>query len=176
MTGKLGKKPSFEELKDFLSIDADALDECLMEQAKLYEQAAESAADADAARDLAELELDELTAATDSDVRQTMEVAKVKATEAQVKAEISQDRSVMDKRRRVLELTAVAAHWKVLERSFSQRSSLLQKLVDLHMRTTYGYSLERSAGLSRDGLVAAQAEVAAEKIRSVRRKRLEDSE
>lgn len=171
---KRAEVSTFEELRAFLSIDSDALDECLMEQSKLYESVAEATAAAEGARDLAELELDELTARTEKEVRDVAATAQSKITESAVKAEVVLDRHVQSKHRAFLELQQEAKTWRALERSFDQRADMLKKLVDLHLRTTYGYSLESGVGQARGALVSATAEVAKTAVQAVRRKRLEE--
>lgn len=163
-----------EELRKYLDLDTEGLDEHLMEQAKLYEQAAEAVANSENALKVKRLELEELIAATDKDVRATAEAAKEKITEAAVKAEIATDRDVMALQRKVLELEHQSGLWKAMERSFSQRADMLKKLVDLHLRTAYGYSLEHSTGQARGNLVATTAEKNRADATAVRRKRLED--
>lgn len=163
-----------EELKELLEIDKEALDEELVRQAKLYEEAGEAAADAQNLLERRELELEELIARTDKDVRATAEAAKEKITEASIKAEISTDREVMELSRKVLDLKHQAKLWAVLERSFSKRADLLTKLVDLHLRTTYGYSIESRVAGSANALTGVVAEKNRKDLSTVRRKRLED--
>lgn len=167
---------TFEELRDLLALDVDALDECLMEQAKLYEVVAESSVTAETARDKAELELEELVSQVDKEIRETAVVSGGKLTESAIKAEIALDRNVKASNRTVLDLQHEAKRWRALERSFDQRADMLKKLVDLHLRTTYGYALENSVGQARGNLVAANAEATKKKVQVVRRKRLEGAE
>lgn len=163
-----------DELKNYLEIDKDALDECLMEQAKLYEEAGEAVADAEKNLEMRELGLEELIAKTDKDVRETAAVAGSKITESAVKAEITDDPQVKDLSRKVIELRHTSKLWRAMERSFSQRAEMLKKLVDLHIRTTYGYSIESSTGQARGAVVGADAERNRAAASDVRRKRLED--
>lgn len=162
------------ELKESLPIDEQALNEHLMQQAHLYQEAGEAVADADAALRTAELELEELIARTDKDVRETAAIANTKITESAVKAEIATDPHVMAQSRRVLNLEHEAKLWRATERAFSQRADMLKKLVDLHLRTTFGYSLESGVSQKRGDLVGQQAEKNRSDAAALRRKRLED--
>lgn len=170
----MSKQLSFDELKALLELDVDALDECLMQQAKLYEQAAEEAAKADDIRAREELQLEELIAATDKDIRETAAVAGAKTTESAIKSEIALDRRVQAQQRVVLDAQNRVRLWKVLERSFSQRADMLSKLVDLHLRTTFGYSLENRSDRARGNLTAVSAEANRDAARAMRRQRLEE--
>lgn len=147
-----------DELKAYLAIDKDALDECLMQQPEVYSKVAEALAIAESERDATKLELEERSAEVDRQVRAAAERAEEKVTEAAIKGRVSLDVEIKRLNRELLDFASEAKLWRALESAFEQRADMLKKLVDLHLRSTYGYSLEAGVGQARTSLVSDVAE------------------
>lgn len=157
-----------DELKGFLSIDKNALDECLMEQPEIYSRVAEAVANSEAERDASQLDLDELTAELDKETRSNAAKAEEKLTDAAVKQRLAAMPKIQDLSRVLLDKKKDAKLWRALEKSFEQRADMLKKLVDLHLRSAYGYALEAGVGQQRGQLAEGNRAAANE----LRRKKL----
>lgn len=156
----------------FLSIDKHALDVCLMEQAEIYANVSEAVALAEAERDTVQLEFDELYAELDGTLRGRPLAKGERLTEGSLKAELSGLPKIKSKHRELLEVKKEAKLWRALEKGFEQRADMLKKLVDLHLRSTFGYSLEAGVGQSRNAFVAQEAEQARIAIRERRKRQI----
>lgn len=141
-----------EEYRAFLSIDKLALDECLMEQPELYAKVADAVASAEGERDKVQLDFDELLAELDQGLR--AKVAKAdqgekRVTDKALDQQLKTLPKVQELHRKLLEKKREAKLWRALEKAFEQRADMLKKLVDLHIRLTYGYALEAGVGQAR---------------------------
>lgn len=152
------KRSPREELRSFLSIDKHALDECLMEQPELYDRVAEAVANAEAERDSAQLSFDELAAEFDKTLRERAEKADKRVTDKNIEQQLKGLPKVQTAHRELLEKKKEAKLWRALEKAFEQRADMLKKLVDLHLRSTYGYALEQGVGQARGAFTGALAE------------------
>lgn len=147
-----------EELRAYLRIDELALNECLMEQAETYAKVAEATALAEASRDAVQLALDELLAVTEKSVRTVAARSEERFTDKAIANRVATAQGVREKGVELLEKKRDARLWRALERSFEQRADMLKKLVDLHLRSTYGYSVESGVGQARGALLSDTAE------------------
>lgn len=158
-----------DQYRGFLSIDKLALDECLMEQAEIYSKVAEAVATAEAERDAAQLEFEELQADLDQAVRKKAADKKERLTDATVRQLLPTMPKVQALSRNLLDKKREAKLWRALEKAFEQRADMLKKLVDLHLRSTYGYTLESGVGQARTSIVGHTAEDNRARIRDMRR-------
>lgn len=156
------------ELRGFLSIDKLALDECLMEQPELYDRVAEAVANAEAERDSAQLSFEELVAEFDKQQREKAQKGDKRVTDKAIEAQIKGLPKVQTAHRELLEKKRDAKLWRALEKAFEQRADMLGKLVALHLRSTYGYSLEAGVGQAR-GQMAEGSKAAVGAFRRQRR-------
>lgn len=161
-------KKTRAELRLFLAIDKLALDECLMEQPEIYDQVAEAVATAEAERDAAQLRFDELVAEFDQAQREKASKGEKRITDKAIEKQILVLPKVQKQQLELLEKKKEAKLWRALEKAFEQRADMLKKLVDLHIRSTYGYALEAGVNQSR-GLMAEGNRSAASALRREKR-------
>lgn len=143
---------SQEQLRGQLSIDKDALDDCLMEQPDLYYYVAEGYALAVAARDAAKLDLEQTTAEKAERIRAAALAADEKLTEASISRQLATDTDIADLEEGLLELRAKADMWQALKEAFQQRSFMLRELVQMLVSRLSAGALERSADNARGEL------------------------
>lgn len=138
-----------DQLRSFLEIDKNALDDCLMEQPEIYARVAEAVALAEAERDAAQLGLEELGAELDKQLRGEAAKGDKRLTDKALDQLLKDLPRVQAAHRELLEAKKQAKLWRALEKAFEQRADMLKKLVDLHLRSTYGYALEAGVGQAR---------------------------
>lgn len=164
------KSESRSELRLFLAIDKHALDECLMEQPEIYAKVAEAVANSEAERDAAQLTLDELSAELSQTLRSKSPAqGKERVTDKAISEQLLGLPKVQSAHLKLLEKKKEAKLWRALEKAFEQRADMLKKLVDLHLRSTYGYALEAGVGQAR-GSMAEGNRTAVGAFRRSRRK------
>ena len=151
---------SRDDLRQYLSIDKNALDECLMEQPQIYAQVADSVANAEADRDSLQLTFDETWAELDKTVRsRPLQEAEKRLTDKAIEQQLRTLPKIKALSLGLQDAKREAKLWRALEKAFEQRADMLKKLVDLHLRSTYGYALESGVMSSRSNYVNNQAEV-----------------
>jgi len=130
-----------------------------MEQPELYEKVATAVANAEAERDTCQLRYDELIADLDKTLRsRPVPKGEKPPTEGSIKQELTALPKVKRAAADLLLAKREAKLSRALEKAFEQRADMLKKLVDLHLRSTYGYALEAGVGQSRTAYVEQQAE------------------
>lgn len=154
-------------LRGSLRIDRDDLDTCLINQPDLYYHVSVEYTRAVAARDEVKLELEELHAVLDKEVRSAAAKLDEKITEARVQNEILLKPRYRELRQLLLERTEEVGQWSALKEGFHQRSYMLRELVGLCIAEGYdnaGASGTYEARARRPG-VAEQNREAAGRVR-----------
>jgi hypothetical protein len=140
------------EVRSKLRIDDDDLDQCLVEQPEYFYQAAERATSAGAERDGLELELKELKAQLDSDIRKAAEQREEKLTETALVNRIVTLPKVKELQRKVLDAKRQADDAVNLKEAFVQRSYALKDLNAVQVARMYNLGLERGATGARQNI------------------------
>lgn len=156
----MAQELTVKDFRSYLRIDADGLDECLMEQPDLYYQVAENYARVVAERDAAKLNVDELSAQLDQKYRAEAVESDTKITEAQMQNKVRSAKPMMEAQRELATLKLDADSWAAMKEAFSQRSFMLRELVSLHIARLRELSMERSSGVDRNQLADTHREVA----------------
>jgi hypothetical protein len=128
-----------------LQIDEDDLDRCLVEQPKLYYHAAEAMTLANSRRDKLALQLKELTATVNQEVRETIANNKLKSREDDIKQQVLLDPEVKKLAREHLEACTEAELAQALKESYQQRSYALKDLVAKQLGELYSLGVERGS-------------------------------
>lgn len=163
----MAKTINFEELRRGLAIDEDNLDECLMQQAELFDHVGQALVAATALHDQSELDLELLTAELDEQFRSKPSYSKEKVTETSIKQEIRRSPKFQKLQEQLLNQKEERDKLAALSRSYDQRSKMLVKLVDwkvAHLRQLGDAGSTRNA---RYGMM----EVAREEVSWARRRR-----
>jgi hypothetical protein len=143
--------PARRELKRALVIDADDLDGCLVNQPGYFFNAAEAFSAANAARDMAKLELKELMAQLDGDIRRQAIDNDEKLTEVALTNRITILPNVKSAQRRLLQLSKDADDLQALKEAYVQRSYALKDLTAREIAALNNLGVERgSTGQRRD--------------------------
>jgi hypothetical protein len=137
-----------KELEAKLEIDEHALDIALREHPDLVYDVTQELALAVSHRDMAKLELDEIEAEIDKDIRKDASINDEKVTEKEVESIKKTHQKVKAANRKFLEEKFNAAKWTALKDAYEQRSYALSKLVDLYL-TSYFSTNENTTGSSR---------------------------
>lgn len=135
-----------DKLKAELVIDADALSDCLICQPQLYYDVTSEHVRAVADRDAKKLELDEVRAETDRDIRAHYAKSGDKITEAAIQQQIMLDRNVKTLTSEYLGTRDAADQWQALKEAFQQRSFMLRELVALHVSERHDIAQAAGAG------------------------------
>jgi hypothetical protein len=149
--------PSREELKENLLIDDDDLDSALVEQASFFFQAAEASSLANSQRDTIKLELKELKAELDGDIRREAIRNEEKLTETQLTNRITTLPRIKEMERKFITSCKMADDCAALKDSYIQRSYALKDLTLRQNAQMTTLSIERgSSGAIRDAGSRAQ--------------------
>lgn len=148
-------------LERHLRIDRDDLDTCLIEQPDRYYHVAMACAVAVSDREAAKLDLEDLSAKLDKDIRARAASREEKITEAKIQQEIKSDSDYQEQRALLAQIDARIGALQALKEAFSQRSFMLRELVALTVS-------ERSARAGATGSYEARGRTAqqAEEARS----------
>ena len=172
---------NLDKSKAKLAIDEDDLDSALIEQPEFFFHVCEHYARAVARRDETKLDLDEIRAMVDAEIREDATTEGRRITETQIDYQLRADERVRKVKRRYIADTAVSDAWGMLKESFQQRSFMLREMVSLaisqqrDIASAYGSSSRREARDRKAGQV--RAEVAEKRTRRTRRRRqLQESE
>jgi hypothetical protein len=139
------------EIRTKLRIDDDDLDRCLVEQPDYFFKAAEKYAEFNAQRDLLKLELKELTAQLDQDIRTKALREEVKITENAIANQITTLPKIKDLQRKLLEAQRAVEDWSSLKEGFVQRSYALKDLTAIQLARFNNLGVELgSVGARRD--------------------------
>jgi hypothetical protein len=143
--------PDRRVLKRALIIDADDLDGCLVNQPGYFFNAAEAYSAATAERDTAKLELKELVAQLDQDIRREALRLDEKLSETALSNRILVLPNVKTANRRVLQLSKEADDLLALKEGYVQRSYALKDLTAREISQLNNLGVERgSTGQRRD--------------------------
>lgn len=142
----------FDELqrqREFLAIDKNRLDDCLIQQPEIYFHVATVFAHAVAERDALSLELEELQATLDQEFREKSVRSGEKLTEASIQNRLRTVPELQAIQRRLLNSKKLAGDWQALKEAFQQRSFMLRELVALVIAQRNDLALEGGAGQAR---------------------------
>lgn len=156
----MAKQQTIAELKTFLQINVDDLDSALQEQPQLFYDVAEACTNANAARDGVKLDLDELMAKQDGELRAKVAAGDGKMTEAALAQRLREVPEVKELTRDLLDLKAEAERWLALKEAFQQRSFMLRELVSRQVAAMQHLGITRSADKSRTDLSQEQQRTA----------------
>jgi hypothetical protein len=161
-----------EHYRNNLAIDRDDLDTCLMRQPEVYYGVAQNVALSNAERDACKLDLEELQAQLDQDIRAEALRKDEKLTETSLQNRLKTLPKMQDIQREFLKKRQEAESWQVLKEAFQQRSFMLRELVALYIAQRHDAAMEGGAGQARASLTADKADqnrAAAGAIRRVKR-------
>lgn len=127
-----------DRLQAQLSIDQDSLEAACVKQPDLLYQVAEQIALHRSRRDAAKKELEEKEASLYISLRHNASVREERVTEAEIKAQMTVDRSHRVLTDKLTEANELLSRWEVLKEAFSQRSYMLRELVALYLARYYG--------------------------------------
>lgn len=147
---------SLAQLREELTIDKTALDDCLMEQPDLYFYVAEGYALAVADRDAAKLDLEQTMALNAEELRARALRDDEKLTEAAISRQLVTNPTIAALEEKLLELRGKADRWQAMKEAFQQRSFMLRELVQMLVARLSSNSLERSADRARGDLGEAR--------------------
>ena len=162
---------SYDKFRAYVAIDGDDLDTSLMEQPEMYHHVSEQHIFAVATRDHLKLELDELTAELDQEIRQQAAEDDEKLTEGAISNRLKLKPDVKKLTREYLVAKGEAEKWGALKESFSKRSDALKSLVSLRIGERRDLALESGAGQTRNTYVADLAERNRQAAAELRRNR-----
>lgn len=157
-----------DKFKQYLAIDTNALDECLMQQPEVYHHVSERYVLAVGKRDTKKLDLEELTTELDITYRAKAAEAEEKFTETSLANRIKGQPKVKTLTREHLEAKQEADSWAALKESFQQRSHALRDLVALKLGERRDLALEGGAGQAKNALAEHNRQRAGE-LRRARR-------
>src|ERR1700757_192795 len=103
------------ELEETLRINPDALDDCLVEQPGYFYHVAEAVSEANARRDTIKLELEEVTAELDQDLRAKAAAEEEKITETSLQNRLRTMPKLKALQRKYLEARTDADRWVALK-------------------------------------------------------------
>jgi hypothetical protein len=161
-----------ERQRAYLAIDRDNLDDCLMQQPEVYYSVAQALALANADRDACKLDLEELQAQLDQDIRAEALRKDEKLTETSLQNRLKTLPKMQDIQRVLLKKRQEAESWQMLKEAFQQRSYMLKEIVALFIAQRHDLALEGGVGQARASLTADKADqnrVAAGALRRVKR-------
>jgi hypothetical protein len=148
------------DLREALRIDEDNIDRCLAEHSELFFQAADGLALAVATRDGLKLELKELVAQLDQDVRRKALADEEKLSETALSSRITVLPKVKELNRQHLDACKAADRAEALRDSYRDRSFALRALNDSANARLYNLGIERGASSARGRLAERGAEEA----------------
>lgn len=157
-----------QEYRQYLSIDRTDLDACLMEQPETYEHVAQEVVRANASRDQLKLELEELQAQLDQDLRAEAAKSDERITEAALQNKLRSLPKIQAAQRAYLAARETAEQWAALKEAFQQRSYMLKELVALFIAQRHDLYLEQGSDQSRQSL-AQSNKLAGDQLRKAKR-------
>jgi hypothetical protein len=149
-----------DNIRASLRIDEDNIDRCLMQQPDLFYMAASAVALANAERDGLKLELAELNAKLDGDIRKQLTDLGEKYSEASLSNRLKTLPKIMELHRRYLGACLRADEAEAVKESFQQRSYMLRELNSSAQSRMYNLGVERGATTARNRVVERGAEAA----------------
>lgn len=159
---------TLEHWKSFLQIDKLALDDCLIEQPEVYYHVSEGVTLAVEARDAAKLDLDELMAKKDQEIRTKAAVDEEKLTETAIQNKLRGLPEIQEAQQDLLTTRKAADDWLALKEAFQQRSFMLRELVALTIAQRGDLALANGSNQAR-AVLADDNKARADKLRRERR-------
>ena len=132
-----------------LEIDEDDLDRCLVEQPGLFFHVSEEVTNADSHQRLLTLELKELKAEIENEVRETAKQLKDKLREDDIKNQVTLDPDVKKLERELEAAITRSEKAQKLEDAYLQRSYALKEKVAVELHRMAQLGVERGASSAR---------------------------
>jgi len=159
-----------EEIRSKLRIDEDNMDSCLVEHSEYFFKAAEQVTLAGAKRDGLKLELEELVAVLDRDIRARNAAEDIKMSETGLSNTIKTTPRFQELQRKFMDAKKEADDWGTLKEAFQQRSYMLRELNQRQIAQMYNLSTERGTAGSRRNAVGDRNRAELEQRSADRRK------
>lgn len=137
---------NIKQLEDKLRIDEHSLDVALREHPELFYRVATELALSISKRDEAKLEMDQIEAKVDMDLRADAAKIGTKTTEKEIESNKKVDRKVISVNEKFLAERYNSAKWTALREAYEQRSYALSKLVDLYLANYYSSQEDKKTG------------------------------
>jgi hypothetical protein len=134
------------DLRSKLGIDEHSLDMALREHPDLFYEVASQLALAVSNRDEAKLDLEEVEAEVDKELRRAAAINDDRTTEKEIESNKKIDKRVKIANDKLVKEKYNAAKWTALKDAYEQRSYALSKLVDLYLANYYSQNPEKSSG------------------------------
>jgi hypothetical protein len=134
-----------DEVRAKLLIDDDDLDGCFVEQPEYFFQAAEAFTIANSGVDTLKLELKELTAELDQEIRRFAVETGEKLSETLISNRILLTPRIKQLNRKLLEAKRVADDWDSLKEAFIQRSYALKDLNSSQLARLNNLAMEQGS-------------------------------
>ncbi|MCK5642276.1 MAG: hypothetical protein KAJ19_15830 [Gammaproteobacteria bacterium] len=162
---------TLEEARDLLTIDKNQLDEVCLTHANIFDDVADTHAQAVGERDYAKDELSKVYAEIISDLRQDAAEKGNKVTEKGLEAAAHLEKDYIKANEAYLETKLEADRWSIKKDSFLQRSSMIKRLCDLHQSGYYTSRTVESVGERGEDMVAEKGRKGMSDKRKSRRAR-----
>ncbi len=128
----------YDELRDGMRINRNALDEEAITQPNSFFHASEGCVLAESRRDKKKHDLEVIVAELDKDVRDSMTAEGEKITEALVKAQIAREQDFHRAHEEYLDACLEADLWEALRNAYRQRADMLKSLITLYQSGYFG--------------------------------------
>jgi hypothetical protein len=119
----------YEELEDGLAIDEDDIDRCLVEHPDFFFNVAKEHTLAVAVKDEAKLIFDQASAEIDEQLRLQASKSEERVTEGALKSRLAGSPKIRHLNKDYLSAKKDADMWGALERSYEQKTKMLERLV-----------------------------------------------
>lgn len=153
------EEPTLQELEGSLEIDQDDLDSCLTRQPGLFNLVANQVITANSRRDTLKMQLEEVRAQLDQDIRQKAQedsegdnAPKMKLTETAIQNQLRTMPRLKEAQRELMTASTQAERWQALKEAYLQRSYMLKELVAIQLAQFYNLGVEK-------GIVAARRDL-----------------
>ncbi len=158
-----------EEIRAKLRIDEDDMDTCLVEHSEYFHKAAEQVTEAAAVRDGLKLQLEELQANLDRDIRARNLRDDIKMSETGLSNTIKTTPRYQELQAKYMAAVKTAADWSTLKEAFQQRSYMLRELNQRQIAQMYNLSTERGTVGARRSAIGDRNRVELEQRSAERR-------
>lgn len=169
-----GLPKGMEELVEALAIDRTDLESCLINQSVMFYQIAEKATAAGGRRDSLKLQMDELHAKLDGEIRSRAADNGEKTTETGIGYEIKANKEYALLMQEHSDTRTEGEHLIALKEAFIQRSYMLRELVALELRRMSLDSDLAHAERSATSIRRAAGDVNAERADKLRQQRRQE--
>jgi hypothetical protein len=162
------KNPQAADYRELLVIDRDDLEGCLTDHSDNFFYIADAHVRAVAKRDALKLEIEELHAALDRNIREQAAKNEEKTTEAGIQQKIKDDPDMRDLKQQLLNASQKADEWGALKEAFYQRGYMLRELVAITLKKLSMEGEISSTERATNELRAKQGDRAIERVRTAR--------